>query len=299
MPVDMTVSALPLLPLPAKRFLPHRPPMLFLNEILERNSNSAVASASIGKGNICFSEKGAVLPEYCIEILAQTVAAANGYDAADHHQTPKRGYIVGLEQCSFHHIPSKESVLLTKIAETMTFGAMKVIQGEVIADTAVIATAELKVWEEAQGKEEHPPSSPETPDYDNRPMIPTAIEHSIPPCISHIQMVTQEEEKLKVTARCVFPPSFCGFTGHFPGNPILPAIVQLATVRSLAEQALQKRLLPETYSRTKFRSMVRPNQEIFLQLDMTTSPNGCRGKFALRSETDIIVATGTFGFRLF
>ncbi len=300
MPTDLTVNTHSL-PLSAEPFLPHSRPMLFLNEILERVGNSAVASAFIGRGNICFSENGIILPEYCVEILAQTVAAANGYDAADHDQAPKRGFIVGLEQCSFHHIPQKECILLTKIVETMTFGAMKVIQGEVMADTTVIAAAELKVWEEAQGRDDHSPASPERGSYDNQSITSAAsaaLERSIGPCISHIQMVTREEGKVQVTARCLFPPIFCGFAGHFPGNPILPAIVQLATVRCLAEQALQKRLQPETYSRTKFRSMVRPDQEVFLQLDMTISQNSCGGKFSLRSQTDTSIATGSFVFRL-
>jgi 3-hydroxyacyl-[acyl-carrier-protein] dehydratase len=32
------------------------------------------------------------------------------------------------------------------------------------------------------------------------------------------------------TASFVFPPEFCGFAGHFPGNPVLPGIAQIMAV---------------------------------------------------------------------
>lgn len=34
------------------------------------------------------------------------------------------------------------------------------------------------------------------------------------------------------------PRDFLGFTGHFPGNPVLPALLQLVMVRLLMEEAL-------------------------------------------------------------
>lgn len=32
------------------------------------------------------------------------------------------------------------------------------------------------------------------------------------------------------SAAFLFPPEFCGFAGHFPGNPVLPGIAQIMAV---------------------------------------------------------------------
>ena len=44
------------------------------------------------------------------------------------------------------------------------------------------------------------------------------------------------EEMETVTRRYRFSADFIGFSGHFPGDPILPAIAQMRTVVSLAEE---------------------------------------------------------------
>ncbi|MEE4241957.1 MAG: hypothetical protein V2I36_10865 [Desulfopila sp.] len=285
------------LPLPAGPFLPHRPPMLLLDKLVERKGGKATASAHIGEGNICMTAGGALLPESFIEILAQTMAAANGYDATGLNQHPKSGFIVGLEQCSFQHIPQNASDISAHIVETMTLGALKAVQGEVFAGNTAVISAELKVWEEAEKKEEYSPSPAGGKALNGCNSKPAdSIASSVLSCINDVY-VEEQAEKLKVSARCIFSPSFCGFAGHFPENPILPAIVQLATVRTLAEQALQQTMVPETYSRVRFKSMVKPDQVIALQLDLALSGNRCRGKFHIRSQPDTVVANGSFSFR--
>ena len=65
-----------------------------------------------------------------------------------------------------------------------------------------------------------------------------------------------------------FPPDFVGFAGHFPGDPILPAVVQigLGVVLSqglLAEKAGHQRL--ETVTRAKFLRKLKPGETITAQ----------------------------------
>lgn len=62
-----------------------------------------------------------------------------------------------------------------------------------------------------------------------------------------------------------FPPEFVGFAGHFPEEPILPAVVQigLGVVLSqalLAEKAGHQRL--ETVTRAKFLRKLKPDETI-------------------------------------
>jgi len=65
-----------------------------------------------------------------------------------------------------------------------------------------------------------------------------------------------------VVRRYRFAPGFPGFSGHFPGNPILPAIVQVCAVVSLAEEEGGKALRLAAVRSAKFLSPIRPDEEV-------------------------------------
>ena len=60
----------------------------------------------------------------------------------------------------------------------------------------------------------------------------------------------------------IFKDNFSAFGGHFPGRPVLPAIVQLAAIRVLASKALGKRFVPLETVRVKFKNMIGPNEKV-------------------------------------
>lgn len=65
--------------------------------------------------------------------------------------------------------------------------------------------------------------------------------------------------------RYLFPQDFVGFAGHFPGHPILPAIVEIMTVVVLvgAASGCPHRLV--AVEDAKFLSPVSPDQEILVR----------------------------------
>jgi 3-hydroxyacyl-[acyl-carrier-protein] dehydratase len=76
-----------------------------------------------------------------------------------------------------------------------------------------------------------------------------------------------------MTGRYRFGAGFIGFGGHFPGYPILPAIVEIATAVSLvSELEGPKRLV--AVEDGKFLKPVRPEQELLV----TCRRRSVRGK---------------------
>ena len=64
--------------------------------------------------------------------------------------------------------------------------------------------------------------------------------------------------------RYLFTDGFAGFQGHFPGHPILPAIVEIMTVVALVEEKTGVRQRLVAVEEAKFLIPVRPDQEILV-----------------------------------
>ena len=97
--------------------------------------------------------------------------------------------------------------------------------------------------------------------------------------MSAIAWLQQEQRGVLLYGRCAVTTALPCFAGHFPGEPILPGIVQLQWSADLAAA-----LAPERYSsaaflglaRVKFKLPVRPPAE--LEFELRTGP----GTIALR-----------------
>jgi 3-hydroxyacyl-[acyl-carrier-protein] dehydratase len=68
-----------------------------------------------------------------------------------------------------------------------------------------------------------------------------------------------------VARRYRFSPGFIGFSGHFPGNPILPAIVQIRAVVSLAEEVGGKALRLAAVRSAKFLAPIHPDEDVWIR----------------------------------
>lgn len=62
--------------------------------------------------------------------------------------------------------------------------------------------------------------------------------------------------------RFCFGPDFLGFQGHFPGYPVLPALVQVLAAATVAEALLGRPLPLERVEHAKFRLLVEPGEEV-------------------------------------
>jgi 3-hydroxyacyl-[acyl-carrier-protein] dehydratase len=65
-----------------------------------------------------------------------------------------------------------------------------------------------------------------------------------------------------IKQRYRFSPDFIGFSGHFPGNPILPAFVQILMALTLTEKYKGYPLKAASVEKAKFRIPLQPDQEI-------------------------------------
>ena len=102
------------------------------------------------------------------------------------------------------------------------------------------------------------------------------------------------EHVLAAVAVFRFAEDYPGFSGHFPGNPVLPAIVQLAMVRYTAGRAAGRELKLVSYAKTKFKNIIRPEEPVQVELRIEEGKGQLAGSFRLSiaGDTSETVATG-------
>ena len=105
----------------------------------------------------------------------------------------------------------------------------------------------------------------------------------------------QRHDDGSYSAAITFDPAFTGFDGHFPGNPVVPAVCQLSAVEVLAHLALGREDLKlATISLMKFRAPLVPNDtatftftltqlenDIIVKADVSTAKQNNTSKFKL------------------
>lgn len=127
--------------------------------------------------------------------------------------------------------------------------------------------------------------------------MPHSIAALMPTCITSHSTKEKSDTTLIVNAKCIFPATFSGFQGHFPEKPILPAVIQLAIIRCIAEKALRHSLLVLEYSRAKFKAMIQPDQEVQIQLILEECRTTIQGKFKIIGLDQKTMASGNYVFK--
>ena len=133
------------LPMKADALVPHRPPMLLVDSIVEREGDRALVTAVMPRDGICF-ELGVGFPEFYIEVIAQAIAVANGYDGISTGEKVQNGMLVGVDSFVFHENGAPGDILSVEVEKTFEFEAVKLICGKVMHEDTLLAEAEIKVW---------------------------------------------------------------------------------------------------------------------------------------------------------
>ena len=84
--------------------------------------------------------------------------------------------------------------------------------------------------------------------------------------------------------RYVFGPDFPGFAGHFPGRPILPAVLQIMAASLQAAEAAGQRLTPGAIERAKFVRTIAPGE--IVEISCRRAPGTAPDRWEIRIDAD-------------
>jgi 3-hydroxyacyl-[acyl-carrier-protein] dehydratase len=104
-----------------------------------------------------------------------------------------------------------------------------------------------------------------------------------------------DRDQQTVAAELCCPVDFPAFAGHFPEQPVLPAVMQLLVVRMLGADLLQIPLEPVRTGKLKFKGMIRPDERIQVRVTLALIADRWQADFRLKNR-ESIVSTGTIFF---
>lgn len=116
------------------------------------------------------------------------------------------------------------------------------------------------------------------------------------PLAGYLTDLRVDRQAFIATARLCCPADFPGFAGHFPDQPVLPAVLQLLAVRLLAESLLEAPLTPVGGDRLKFKGMIGPDESINLRVTLRDQSGPLKGEFSL-DKVGAPIASGTLVFQ--
>jgi 3-hydroxyacyl-[acyl-carrier-protein] dehydratase len=127
------------------KYIPHRPPFVMVDNLLEYSSEQVVSSLTIRPENILvvdeyFQEAG------IIENIAQTVALRSGYEATNQDLPPRVGFIAAIKDFKLFNLVPVGQKLITTITLTHNMGDIIIVRGASEYLGIPVASCEMRLF---------------------------------------------------------------------------------------------------------------------------------------------------------
>ena len=137
------------LPCGAGLLIPHAPPLLLVTRLIEKADDSIEDSISIIEATTPtsgpFVERGNLLQEYYIEVMAQAIAASDGYPVVE-GKKPATGLLTGIDGFTWLGSAHSGESITIHIRKTFEFGNAFIFEGVIQGESGKIAQGQLKIW---------------------------------------------------------------------------------------------------------------------------------------------------------
>lgn len=135
-------------------YIPHRPPMVLVDELVEVSEQKATSKFFVNEEN-AFVVEGKFQEAGLIENIAQTAAAQAGYIQKKNSLPVLIGYLASVKSWNLFFLPSVNSTLTTCVKVINQVGDITLLSGEVHSKDHLVCSCELRIFVQ-QKKETNP-----------------------------------------------------------------------------------------------------------------------------------------------
>lgn len=260
-------------PIAVEYLLPHRDHMSFFEELTSYTETEAMTHTVVDD-NVFLQADGSLHPVALVEYAAQLCAATAGYRILIDGLPPKFGLLVGVrsfdifdivrrgDSLSIHMSRKGEVPPIFHTACTLQVGERK------------IASGTLKLWEfdpvdlpEADGSRSDDTVSVGREDAPASWSMMAAVRKLI-------RDVRVEADGSSGEGEIVFDDQFPGFRGHFPDYPVVPGVVLLTAMETVAAECAGRRLRMTRIERAKFGKVMFPREAATIRVQLKHVSDG-------------------------
>jgi radical SAM protein with 4Fe4S-binding SPASM domain len=136
------------LPFPAEELIPQQRPMRLIDELMRVGERSGEVSATVSDDMPFVRGNGALDEIALFEMMAQSVAALDGFKRWGRSGSAPRGYLVGARNLEILEPARAGDTLHVSLHKEARFGNFGILEGTVSRNGAVLARGEIKIWHE-------------------------------------------------------------------------------------------------------------------------------------------------------
>lgn len=135
------------LPVDAAKLVPHKPPMLMINHLVEIKERSSVSEMTVRGDMIFVAEDGILEGAAYPEIISQAIAAQEGFRKLGSRESQPEGFLLGVKNMEIRGVAKVGDTLRIAVQKVAKYGDFGIITGEVMKGDTIIARGEVKVYQ--------------------------------------------------------------------------------------------------------------------------------------------------------
>jgi radical SAM protein with 4Fe4S-binding SPASM domain len=136
------------LPVDASQLVPHKQPMLLIDRLLEIQERASLSEMIVRPDMLFVGSDGRLDEASYPEIMSQALAAHEGFRKIGSHNPQQEGFLLGIKNLAISGSARVGDTLRISIFKVAKYGDFGILRGEVRNGDTLIASGELKVWQD-------------------------------------------------------------------------------------------------------------------------------------------------------
>jgi radical SAM protein with 4Fe4S-binding SPASM domain len=136
------------LPVDASQLVPHKQPMLLVDRLLEIRERESLSEMIVRADMIFVGKDGKLDDASYPEIISQALAAHEGFRKLGSRNPQQEGFLLGIKNLEIAGSARVGDTLRISVFKVAKYGGFGIVRGEVRNGNTLIASGEVKVWQE-------------------------------------------------------------------------------------------------------------------------------------------------------